>query len=63
MEPETRVSLATNASFALAYEVTAKPTLHARAGVKSMLTKPRTPELPNNLPKFLQPQISPITPC
>src|SRR3989304_1482314 len=56
IEPETRVSRATRAFLALAWETTAKPILHARVGVRSMLTKPRTPELPNSLAKFLHPQ-------
>jgi hypothetical protein len=52
MPPETRVSLATNAFPAFECVATAKPTLHASAGVRSMLTKPLTPELPNSLAKF-----------
>src|SRR3972149_5672069 len=52
IEPETRVSRATRAFLALACEATAHPTLQLSVGVKSPLTNPRTPELPNSLAKL-----------
>jgi hypothetical protein len=42
------VSRAASTLFALENVTTAKPILAAKIGVKSTLTKPRTPELPNS---------------
>src|SRR5271157_5597738 len=48
IKPEGLVSLATNASFAFEKVAEATPICSARTAVKSALTRPRTPELPNN---------------
>jgi hypothetical protein len=46
--PETLVSRAASTLFALENVTTAKPILAAKIGVKSTLTKPRTPEVPKS---------------
>jgi hypothetical protein len=50
MCPEVLVSRATSTVLAFEQVPTAVPICAASNGVKLSLTRPRTPELPNNLP-------------